>query len=311
MAPRIVAIGNIVADLIAPSVKKIPKWGQLVETSSISLSIGGNAAIFAACSARLGIRSGVIGKVGRDALGSFLVKELNRMGVDTSRLKIEPRSSTSVTFALSNTRGERLFIHNFGANATFAEEDVDMDYVYGCKLLHVCAYNLVPLLVGEPTLRIMKKAKTSGLVTTFDVSWDPKGRWDVDGILEYTDVFLPNESEARHITGARNPSLAADRLVDMGADIVAIKLGRRGCLVRTQDREFLCSGFKVPAVDTTGAGDAFNAGFVYGLLKKWDLEKTANFANAVAALTVTKPGGTTAAPTLAEAEEFLRRRGRP
>ncbi|MFQ6085514.1 MAG: carbohydrate kinase family protein [Candidatus Bathyarchaeia archaeon] len=306
---EVVTVGNIVADLIAPSTKRIPKWGQLIEAPSISLTVGGNAAIFASCLARLGVRASLLGGVGNDILGSFLLENLKKIGVDTSRVKIDPGANTSVTLAISNPKGERLFIHDYGANAKFGKGDVDARFIARHKLLHLCAYNLVPMLVGEPTLEIMRSAKNKGLTTTFDVSWDPSGRWRVDGILRYTDLFLPNEEEARHITGASTPIAAASKLVEDGPGTVVIKLGPRGCLVRTSGgEEFRSPGFKVPVLDTTGAGDAFNSGFVYGLLKDWDLRETARFANAVAALTVTKPGGTTGAPTLGEVTRFLEER---
>lgn len=307
LALDVVAIGNIVSDFVAAPVHSLPNWGELYQVDQpISLNIGGNAAIFSVCASKLGLTTGLLGAVGEDEIGELLIAKFKAAEVDTSKIKLTKEKPTAVTLAIANETGERSFFHHFGANSEFELDDVDFEYLADAKAMLLCSYFIMPKLQGEPARAILKRAKENNLTTFFDVAWDPAGKWKLDDILDYVDVFIPNEDEVLRLTNENNISNAIGKLLDVGVETVVVKMGASGCLVKNQEgEEYRINAHSVKALDTTGAGDTFNAGFVYGILSNWDLEKTAQFANAAAALSVTKIGGATAAPTVAEVEEFL------
>lgn len=302
MRNSVVAVGNVVADFIAASIGRFPNWGEHVEAKeTVQLNIGGNAANFAVCLAKLGVPTALVGKVGRDPLGQTLLDLLRKAKVDISQVSLCD-IPTSISLIASNLQGERGIIHYIGSNASLTHEDVTAESLGDADILHLCAYYLMPGLKGESSERVLKKAKGQGLTTTFDVAWDINGSWRMGGILEFVDFFLPNEKEAAMITGKTDPIESSKSLIEMGAKNVVIKLGPRGCLIRASDGDTMeIPAYRVPVVDTTGAGDAFDAGFVYGLLENWSLKKIGRFANAVAALTLAKPSGTGSAPCLSDA----------
>lgn len=305
MQSQVIAVGNIVADFIATNIRMFPEWGEHVETRvAIEPIIGGNAANFAICLTKLGINTALIGKVGRDTLGRALLNSLRKKKINVSNVSF-CEIPTSVSLIASNLQGERGVIHYIGANSNLKVEDITLEKFPSARILHLSAYYLVPDLEGKPAEEILKKAKELGLVTTFDVAWDVKGLWNVNNLLEFVDFFLPNEKEAEMITGKADPAESASALLDMGVGTAVIKLGPMGCLIKTcAGEEIHVPSYRVPVVDTTGAGDAFDAGFIYGVIKKWSLNKAAHFANAVAAATL-QSKGTTSAPTLRSALKML------
>jgi len=302
------AIGNIVSDFVAAPVTRIPAWGELYSvTQPINLNIGGNAAIFSACASRLGLQAGLMGKIGDDEIGQVLLKKLKDASVDVSFVSLSRKKPTAATLVIANESGERSFYHHIGANAEFGLADVDFSRLFEAKALLLCSYFIMPSLAGDPTKTILKKAKENNMVTFFDVAWDPTGNWDLDEILNYVDVFIPNEDEITRIMKKKDVADAIHELLDAGVKTVAVKLGSKGCYIENYEGEKIqLKAHNVKALDTTGAGDTFNAGFVYGILSMWDLDKTARFANAAAAISVTKLGGATAAPTLNEVEKFIK-----
>jgi sugar/nucleoside kinase (ribokinase family) len=303
----VIAVGNIVADFIATSVDKFPNWGEHVEVKQpVRPNIGGNAANFSVCLTKLGVPTSLIGKVGKDLLGQHLLDSLRKMGVDVSNVSFS-MDPTSVSMIASNLQGERGVIHYVGANESLSDKDVVLEDFPDSEILHLCAYYLLPSLEGESAENLLKKARSFGLTTTFDVAWDVKGHWKIGSLLRFVDFFMPNEIEATMITRKTNPSKSAAAIIEMGAANVVIKLGSRGCLIRTSDGdEMELPAYKVNAVDTTGAGDAFDAGFVYGLHEKWPLKRVCGFANAVAALTLAEPGCSTPSISLSEVMNFLK-----
>lgn len=271
------------------------------------LNIGGNAAIFSTNAAKLGLKTSLVGKVGDDEIGEMLLTKLKAGAVDISQVKLSKTSPTSVTLAIANGSGERSFFHHFGANGELMLNDIDFKFLSKSKALLLCSYFLMPGLFGAPAITLLKRAKEKKLITFFDVAWDPSGKWSLDDILTYVDVFIPNETEILKLSNQKNISSAVRKLLDVGVSMVAVKMGSSGCYVENNKGEkHRLKAHKVKAIDTTGAGDAFNAGFVYGTLSGWDLKKIAEFANAAAAFSVTKLGGSTGAPTRLEVEDFIK-----
>jgi ribokinase len=304
----VITIGNIVSDFVAAPVKRMPCWGELYSIEKpINMNIGGNAAIFSVCASQLGLHTGLIGKIGDDEIGKMLLTKLSASSVDVSGVKISTQKPTSVTLAIANEQGDRSFFHHFGANSDLSIKDINIQYFNDTKALLLCSYFIMPGLDGKPAKKILQTAKDNNLITFFDVAWDPSGRWKVKDILDNVDVFIPNEDEITSITHKSSISDAVKDILASGVDTVVVKLGSKGCYIKNKKgKKVRLDAYKVNAIDATGAGDSFNAGFVYGILNGWDLEKTGRFANAAGALSVTKLGGATAAPKIEEVEEFMK-----
>jgi len=211
---------------------------------------------------------------------------------------------------LVSPEGERSFIHTLGANALLAPDHVDFDLVGRAQILHIGSVGLLPSLDGEPMAEVLRRARELGATTSLDTVWDPLGRWAkvVEPCLPHVDLFLPALHEARAITGLEEPEENARFFLDRGARIVAVKMGDRGCLVTDGDTWLTVPAYSVDVVDTTGAGDAFVAGFLMGWLRNWTLERIARFANAVGAMCVTSVGATSGVRSAEETLRFMRER---
>ena len=306
----IACLGILVADLLGRPIDDLPPRGRLGLVDEMTLHIGGCASNTAIILARLGIRTGVFGKIGADGLGDFISATLDRSGVDTVGLVRDAGVGTSASMVLVSTDGERTFLHHIGGNAAYREEDVDWESLAGAKILHIAGALVLPGIDGEPMARILRRAKSLGKVTTLDTVWDATGKWmaTLAPCLEHTDCFLPSLSEAEALTGETYPADIALALRDRGVKVVGLKLGASGCYIQTEDSELVMPAFEVNPVDGTGSGDAWVAGFLCGLRHGWDLERTARFANAVGALCVTSMGSTSGIRSLEETEAFIRAR---
>jgi len=220
---------------------------------------------------------------------------------------VTDEASTSATMIMIDSGGERTFIHCIGANATMRPSDIDMDLVCGADIFHFAGALVMPGFDGEPAASVMKAAQEAGTKTALDTVWDDTGRWLelLEPILPYTDIFLPSFPEAVEITGKDTPEEASEVLMGHGVKTVALKMGEEGCYVRTADREIRVPAFHVDAIDGTGSGDAFVAGFLLGTLTGWDLEDVAYMANAVGAMCVTAPGATAGLRSFEDTVSFL------
>lgn len=166
---------------------------------------------------------------------------------------------------------------------------------------------MMPGFDGQPTANVLKKAKGLGVTTALDTAWDSKGQWMklLEPCLEYIDYAVPSIEEARMVTGKHDPADVAQVLMDRGVGTVALKMGSKGCYIKSADAELRIPIYKVDAVDANGAGDAFAAGFLAGLANGWDLERTGKFGNATGAFCVTALGATTGIKDQATIEKFI------
>ncbi len=301
----VLCLGLLVADVIAKPVEELPGRGRLELVDKIELHSGGGAVNVSNALGKLGVKTGIIGKVGEDGFGDFLIKILKSYGVDTRGIK-RASTNTSSTMVLVSPDGERSFLHYLGANGELSLKDIDFALIKQSKILHIAYAFLLPSLDGLPMADLLKKAKEEGITTSLDVAWDPQNRWLdlIEPSLKYADVFLPSIEEAKMITQKDNPSEIADFFLSYGIKIVGLKMGKKGCYVKTQDQELSIPACAVKAVDTTGAGDSFIAGFLTGLVKDWNLEKCAKFANTVGASCVTAVGASAGIKTLGETLRF-------
>ena len=307
---EVTCLGILVADLVGKSVDEYPARGKLVLVDQLQLHSGGCACSSAVALAKIGISAAVIGKVGTDGLGDFMIGVLKKNGIDARGVVRDPKVGTSGTMVMVHSDGERSFIHYLGANAALTEADVDFDAMKGTKILHVAGSFLMPGIDGEPTARILKKAQELGIITSLDTAWDSKGRWMslLKPCLPYLDYAVPSIEEARLVAGKHEPRDVAQVFMDHGVKTVALKMGEEGCYIRSADAEIRIPRYQVDAIDALGAGDCFAAGFLTGIVKGWDLEKTGRFANAVGAACVVALGATTGVKSLDETLAFMEAR---
>jgi sugar/nucleoside kinase (ribokinase family) len=198
--------------------------------------------------------------------------------------------------------GERSFLHYIGANADLRLDDFELKCFTDAKILHIGGALVLPSLDGEPMADLLRQAKTLGFTTSVDTAWDATGRWMsvLAPSLPYTDLFFPSIDEARQLTGEQKPERVADALLGRGVGIVALKMGEKGCFVANGKEAHHVPAVTVQAVDTTGAGDCFAAGFLVGTLRGWSLHGVARFANASGAACVTSVGASTGVTSFEE-----------
>lgn len=305
--PDIACLGILVADMIGRPIDALPPRGRLGLVDAMILQIGGCAANTSIGLARLGVETAILGKAGRDGAGDFVVHTLEKSGLDTRGVVRDDTVNTAATMVLVESDGERTFLHHLGANARYRAEEVRWEVVQECKILHVAGALVMPALDGPPMGEVLREAQARGLTTALDTVWDATSRWmqTLAPALPHTDYFLPSLAEAQALTGRTEPRDVARALRDAGVKAVGLKMGEKGCYVQTADAEMTVPAFQVQLLDGTGSGDAFVAGFLCGLVKGWDLERTARLANAVGAFCVTALGATAGVRSLEETEAFM------
>jgi sugar/nucleoside kinase (ribokinase family) len=304
----IICLGIMVADIIGRPLNTIPEPGRLVLVDEMSLHTGGCAINSATVLARIGLPVEVIGKVGADPFGDFLLNAMSERGIGISGVKCDDQVGTSATMVMVEPDGERRFVHYIGANANLNLSDVDVEIITTASILHIAGSLVMPGIDGQPTAELLAEARAAGVTTFLDTVWDDTGRW-VDVLapcLPKIDYFVPNLPEAQALTGLESPEDVARALLGKGVGTVALKMGADGCLVMGDAGSALrLPAFQVDVVDATGAGDAFAAGFIAGVWKGWSLGETARFANAVGALCVTGVGATGSVNTLPDTMQFM------
>jgi sugar/nucleoside kinase (ribokinase family) len=305
----LVVVGDCNPDVLVLGGDVTPAFGQQEKlVDRVSLEIGGSAAITAVAAARLGLRVALIAAVGEDPAGTFMLNALAGEGVDVSAVTVRDGLPTGMTVALSRG-GDRAILTALGAIASLTSADIARDLLARARHVHVSSYFLLADSLGPGLAATLADARAAGATTSLDTNWDPSGRW-ADGYLSaaiaQADLLLPNEAEALALSGAASPDAAALALIGAGPGRVAVKLGERGVLCADGAALHQVSLPPVTPVDTTGAGDCFNAGLIAGLLQGWPLTRAAALGGAVGALSVGALGGTAGAPGLPAATDMAR-----
>lgn len=304
----VICVGVLVADAIARPVKNIPQKGKLELVDNIALYTGGCAANSGVDMARLGVGAGIMGNLGDDGFGSFMKEALEKEGVSTAGLQYKKGVFTSASLVIVTEDGERSFIHSTGANGVFCEKDINYDIIRESQFVFVAGTMLMPQFDGEECALFLQKCKAMGKTTILDTAWDSRGRWMsvLRSCMPYIDYFLPSLDEARMLASLEEPEAIADYFLSLGPKTVAVKLGEDGCLIKTAgEKAVRVPAFCVQAVDATGAGDSFCAGFITGLVRGWPLEKCGLFANAVGAHCVMAPGASGGIPSEDKIWDFI------
>jgi sugar/nucleoside kinase (ribokinase family) len=294
----LVVVGDCNPDLVISGGDVIPEFGQhekLVDT--MSLLIGGSAAITAVAAARLGLRVALVAAIGADPAGDLMLSLLARDRVDTGAMLVCSDQPTGMTTVLS-AGADRAILTALGAMTTLTAADVQAALLARARHLHVSSYFLLEESLGPGLAGLLAAAHAHGLTTSLDTNFDPAKRWGdqrLRAALAEVDVFLPNEAEALAISGQADAGAAATALVkDAGA--VVIKLGERGALCLpgppAPPDPILVALPPVTPVDTTGAGDCFNAGVIAGLLSGLELRDAVAIGCTVGAAATAAVGGT-------------------
>jgi sugar/nucleoside kinase (ribokinase family) len=278
-----------------------PRFAQAEQlVRDASLVLGGSGAITACGAARLGLRAAFAGVVGDDAFGRFSREALEERGVDTRGLAVDPNRPTGVSVILAR-EDDRAILTATGTIGDLRGSLVDENLIRASRHVHVSSYYLQRALQRDLP-RLFELAHEAGATVSIDPNWDPAESWN-GGLLELlssTDVFLPNSAEARAITGVDDVDVAAEALGERGAT-VTVKFGQGGGLAIGAGELVRSESIPTDVVDTTGAGDSFDAGFLAGRLHGWSLARCLQLAVACGSLSTRAAGGTAAQPTLDEA----------
>jgi ribokinase len=269
-------------------VDKIPKADEEGYVRSAECHPGGSAANTIVGLARLGLNTGYIGKIGDDDIGKVLLEEMRRENVDIRGIKVcEGKSGVALCFV--DGKGNRAILISSGVNDTIHMEDIDIDYLNNANILHLTSFTSSS---SEESFETEKK-----LVKEFSgcISFDPgnlyaeRGMEKMKDLIKNSSVILPSEREIRLLTGD-DYEYGSEILLREGVEIVAVKRGESGCYVTDGRQSFDLPAEKVGVVDTTGAGDAFNAGFLYGLIKGKDIRECGLLGNKVASFCIKERG---------------------
>ncbi len=300
--PDVVGLGYCAWDHIGV-IDRIPAFDSpTVSLHDFTTSGGGPVATALVTLARLGIRTGYIGAVGDDEPGLLIKRSFEEEGVDVERMRVQSGARTPVCVVLVQEQsGQRSIQCYRGTAGEVALQPEDHGYVHAAHFLHLDGHHMEAAIIAAQWMR------QAGGTVVLDAN---KPRPRLEELLPWVDVLITNAHFPEAYTGQRKPEEAAQALQQWGAKLVVTTLGEKGCTCFTQERMWYVPGFTVPVVDTTGAGDAFHGAFIYGLLQEWPILRTAEFANAVAALNCTGLGGRSALPSLQQALNFLRSTGR-
>ena len=296
----ILVAGEINPDLVLTG-NVVPAFGQVEQLiDKASLSIGSSSAIFACGAARLGLKVTFLGICGDDHFGRFMLEEMRFRGVDISHVVVDPTIDTGISIILSSRNDRAILTYPGGSMDRLRAEQVTDDLLSQARHLHLASYFLQKAL--QPGLfSLLRRAKALGLTVSMDPNWDPSGKWEgFDALLPLVDVFLPNGNEALSLTRTSTPELALP-VLSRPHGWTAIKLGAEGAIGEADGKTARVPAHPVKVVDTTGAGDSFDAGFLYAFLNGWSLERALRLGVVCGSLSTRKEGGTTAQPTLEEA----------
>ena len=298
----VLVAGEINPDLILTDPNLEPEFGQVeVLVEDANLTIGSSSVIFACGASRLGLKVGFVGVAGDDIFGKFMLDSMQQHNIDVSHVIIDPQLSTGFSVILNQIE-DRAIITYMGAINALEPKHLTDRLLSQARHLHIASYFLQTRL-RPGVLEVFQRAKKLGLTTSLDINWDPEGEWEgVEDVLRETTIFFPNEGEGKAITGEGSPHKIAEKLAGK-AEIVAMKMGADGGMAIAQNEEqiYQSSALKIEVVDTVGAGDTFDAGFIYGYLNDWPLEKALRLGVVCGSLSTQAPGGTRGQPTLQRA----------
>ena len=302
---KILIAGEINVDLILQNFHSFPELGKEVLVDDCFLTLGSASLICAMGLAKLGDEVAFLGKVGCDAYGDFCLDRMRQAGIDITRVIRDPKLKTGITVSVSSPR-DRALITYLGAITELRAEDVTDDAMRGFGHVHTSSYFLQEGL-RYGVRDVFARARALGLTTSLDPGYDPSEQWasDILETLQETSVFFPNEVEVAAI-GRSADFEQALRAIDNGRTLTVAKLGRQGAMARENGRALHVPAFPIQPVETTGAGDSFDAGFLHAWTRGMGLADSLRYGAACGALSTRGLGGTATQATPEEAENMIR-----
>lgn len=290
----VIVVGELNVDLILNSIDSFPEMGKEKIAKNMTLTLGSSSAIFASNLSALGAKVAFVGMIGNDAFGNLVAESLSAKKVNTDYLIKSDKWNTGATIVL-NYSEDRAMVTYPGAMEQMSIKDISVEAISSAKHLHFSSYFLQPGMQKD-IAELFRMAKEKGLTTSLDIQWDPNEKWDFNyaEVLPYVDVFLPNEQEALLLTNEKELDDAIKKLTSY-AKYLAVKLGSKGSIVAVNGKNIFKKSFlNENVVDAIGAGDSFNAGFIFKFIQGCDIEECQIFGNLIGAINTTAAGGTSA-----------------
>jgi len=308
---KIICAGEMLVDIVVRSVDQVRFENDACPVQEILITSGGDANNNATNLAKLGHDVTYLGRVGYDDMGDLVVKIAQRAGINMDHVYRSETARQPRSMILVNGEGNRTFLQEAGTSAEFCFEDCDTSVLDGAALLQIGGAFHLPCFDGEGAAKLLKLAQEKGVITSMDVTMDRSGRWT--GILDpsypYLDYFLPSIEQASMIAGTEDPREIADFFLSRGVKNVAVKLGSRGIYFKNKETAFYVGVYSnLNIIETTGAGDAFCAGFLSGVVEGCTPEECATLGTACSAFAIQAAGATAGMRELKEVRAFIEER---
>ncbi len=304
----IITIGDCCVDLILSGGSVVPEFGQKEKiVDNYFLEMGGSCTIFACQAAKLGLRTAVIGKVGADPFGDLIHQRLSGAGVDVSHMTRDKDLKTGITVVM-NTGSNRAMLTYIGTINVIDKDDVPEGLLASTRHLHIGSYFLMnrirPHYPG-----IIEAVKANRGTVSIDTNWDPTERWDggLKTLLPLVDILMPNEEEAKAISGTKTVDAAVAALREV-VPVIVVKRGKEGATVHAKGLDHAVPAEKIEVVDTVGSGDSFDAGFLHGYLNDMPLLDCTRIGSICGSLKTRAAGGIAGQASLAEIQTFMRKK---
>ncbi|WOQ18169.1 sugar kinase [Raineyella sp. W15-4] len=305
--PDVISFGAHIADALGWPFTAVPPGQQLAMLNRISFTVAGTAAAPSVNLAKLGVRVATVGRIGDDSIGAFIRTTMERYGVDTTHLVVDPELQTSSSLLLIRPDGSRPALHVIGANAALTEDDVPWDAVAEAKVFHLGGAFILPGIDGRPMARILARAKELGCITTVDFLMSPRpdAQELIGPALPHIDYLMPNIEEAGWLVGSEDRAEIVAWLHAQGVGCSVLTMGGEGVSIAPRGREeVVLPAYDVDVVDTTGCGDAFTSGFISGLLDGLEPADAAERGLACGSLVATGLGSDAGIVDRDQVEEF-------
>jgi len=305
--PDVISFGAHIADALGWPFTAVPPGQQLAMLNRISFTVAGTAAAPSVNLAKLGVRVATVGRIGDDSIGAFIRTTMERYGVDTTHLVVDPELQTSSSLLLIRPDGSRPALHVIGANAALTEDDVPWDAVAEAKVFHLGGAFILPGIDGRPMARILARAKELGCITTVDFLMSPRpdAQELIGPALPHIDYLMPNIEEAGWLVGSEDRAEIVAWLHSHGVGCSVLTMGGDGVSIAPRGREeVVLPAYDVDVVDTTGCGDAFTSGFISGLLDGLEPADAAERGLACGSLVATGLGSDAGIVDRDQVEEF-------
>ena len=300
--------GILFADHSCKPIERMPEAGELIPTEGMQLGMGGCASNAGLDLAKVGVEVGVAGCVGDDVFGQFIIDQLQAGGVNTDGIHRLDGEGTASSLVINVKGQDRRFISTPAANTKFTVGHIPPAWVEQAKVIYIGGYLMMPGLETDALAELFRRARAAGTKTVLDVVlFGQRDYWPaLELVLPETDVFLPNDDESTLLTGLTDPVEQAERFREKGADTVVITCGDDGCILLGESLRMRCGVYPTEFIGGTGSGDAFDAGYIAGMLTGEDPAGCLRWGSALGASCVRSIVATESVFTREEAEVFMR-----